>query len=212
MSGPYDLEEQERIAELKGWWEDNGKFVIAAIVAVLLAIAGWRGWLWWSASQAEDAGAMFHAVEKAARDRDPKKTAEAAQALADKHPGSFFASDAALIVARDAFAEGRHAEARAKLEWVATRGAEELRGVARLRLAAVLLDEKKYAEALQALDANQDPAYAALVADLKGDIMLAQGRLDEARAAYKLAMDKAEARNPVRSLAEVKLNALGGAQ
>ena len=42
--------------------------------------------------------------------------------------------------------------------------------------------------------------------------MLAQGRLDEARAAYKLAVEKSTPRHPVRSLSETKLNALGGAQ
>lgn len=212
MSGPYDLEEQERLAELKGWWEDNGKFVVAAVVAAILSVAGWKGWQSWSASRAEEAGAMFQAVEKAARERDAKKTAEAAQPLIDRHPGSFYASDAALLLAKNAFEAGNHAEARAQLEWVVKNGVEELRGVARLRLAAVLLDEKKYGEALQVLDASQDPAYVALVADLKGDIMLVQGRLDEARAAYKLAIEKAEPRNPVRNIAEVKLNALGGAQ
>jgi len=210
MSGPYDLEEQERIAELKAWWEDNGKFVAAAVVAAILGVGGWKGWQSWSAARAEDAAAMFRAVEKDAR--DPEKALAAAQPLIDKHPGSFYASDAALLLAKNAFEAGKHAEARARLEWVVANGVEELRGVARLRLAAVLLDEKKYTEALQVLDANKDPAYLALAADLKGDIMLAQGRLDEARAAYKLAMDKAEPRNPVRGIAEVKLNALGGAK
>ena len=81
-----------------------------------------------------------------------------------------------------------------------------------MRLAAVLLEEKKYDEALKALDANKDEAFVALVADLRGDIMLAQGRLDEARAAYKLATEKAEPRNPVKGIAETKLNALGGAK
>ena len=81
-----------------------------------------------------------------------------------------------------------------------------------MRLAAVLLEEKKYDEALRMLDANKDEAFAPLAADLRGDVMLAQGRLDEARAAYKLAAEKAGPRNPVKSIAETKLNALGGAK
>jgi predicted negative regulator of RcsB-dependent stress response len=76
----------------------------------------------------------------------------------------------------------------------------------------VLLEQKKYPEALKILDGNKDEAFTALVADLRGDIMLAQGRIDEARAAYKLASEKADARNPVKGIAETKLNALGGAQ
>jgi predicted negative regulator of RcsB-dependent stress response len=81
-----------------------------------------------------------------------------------------------------------------------------------MRLAAILLEEKKYPEALKILDDNKDEAFVALASDLRGDIMLTQGRIDEARAAYKTATEKAGPRNPVRQIAETKLNALGGSQ
>lgn len=212
MAGQYDLEEQERIAEIKAWWEDNAKFVIALVVAAIAAIGGWKGWEYYSAQRAEDAMAMFQPVAKAAREKDAKAVEAAAKAVIDKHPSSFFASDAALHAAKFAFEAGRTQEAREHLQWVMDKGAKELRGVARLRLAAVLLDEKKHAEALLVIDGNTDEAFAAAMNDLKGDIMLAQNRLEEARAAYKAAVDKSEPRNPIKSLAEAKLNALGGAK
>jgi predicted negative regulator of RcsB-dependent stress response len=212
MSGSYDFEEQERIAELKAWWEDNRWYVAGAIVAAILAFGGYRGWVWWSAREAEDAAALFRPVSEAMKGGDEKKVASAAQPLIDKHAGSYFASQAQLTVAKAAFEAGDLPEAAKRLQWVLDRGADEHRGVARLRLAAVLLDEKKYEEALKVLDGNKDEAFAAPAADLRGDIMLAQGRLDEARAAYKLAVDKAGPANPVRSVAGTKLNALGGAQ
>jgi predicted negative regulator of RcsB-dependent stress response len=212
MAGQFDFEEQERIAELKAWWEDNRLYVIGAIVAAVLAFAGWQGWKQWSNSKAEDAAMMFVPVSKAARAKDAKGVEEGAKALIEKHPGSFHASEAALFAAKAAFDAGKNAEAREKLDWVVKNGAKDLQGVARLRLAAVLLDEKKYPEALTVLDGNKDEAFTALAADLRGDVMLAQGRLDEARASYKMAIDKAEPRNPVKQIAEVKLNALGGAK
>ncbi len=199
MSGSYDFEEQERIAELKAWWEDNRWYVLGAIVAAVLAFAGYSGWRTWSARQAEDAALMYQPVADAAKAQDASKVQAAADALIAKHPRSFY----------DA---GKVDEARKRLEWVVGHGVEEHRGVARMRLAAVLLDQKKYPEALQVLDANKDEGFVALAADLRGDVMLAQGRLDEARAAYKLAVEKSTPRHPVRSLAETKLNALGGAQ
>ena len=208
MAGSYDFEEQERIAELKGWWEDNRWYVIGAIVAAVLAFAGFRGWHWWSAKQADDAGAMYSATMKLPKDQQVASI----DALVAKHPKSYFASDAQLVAAKARFEAQDLAGARTRLEWVMQNGVDEHRGIARMRLAAVLLEEKKYAEALKVLDDNKDEAFVALVADLRGDIMLAQGRMDEARAAYKTATEKAEPRNPVKQIAETKLNALGGAQ
>ena len=212
MSGSYDFEEQERIAELKAWWEDNRWYVVGAIVVAIASFGGYRGWLYWSAQRAEDAAAMYKPVAEAAKGKDAKQLADAAQPLLDKHPGSFYASEAALVLAKAAFDAGNLDEARKRLEWVADKGVAEHRGVARMRLASVLMEQKKFDEALKVLEANKDDAFVALAASLRGDIMLAQNRLDEARSAYKLAVEKAGPRNPVRNIAETKLNALGGSQ
>ena len=212
MAGSYDFEEQERLAELKAWWEDNRWFVIGAVVAAILAFAGWQGWKHWQVRQAEEAAAMYRPVAEAARSGNEKKVLEAAKPLISEHSGSFYASEAALMAAKVAFEANNYGEARKHLEWAMEHGVKEHRGVARMRLAAVHLQERRFDEALRVLEGNRDEAFTALAADLRGDVMLAQGRLDEARAAYKLAVEKAGPRNPVRSIAENKLNALGGAQ
>jgi predicted negative regulator of RcsB-dependent stress response len=211
MAGSYDFEEQERIAELKAWWEDNRWYVAGAIAVAIIAFAGYRGWQWWSARDAEDAAAMYRPVEEALK-AGSKSFVDVAQPLIDKHPRSYLASEAALALARNAFEAGDLEQARQRLAWVMEHGPVELRGVARLRLAAVLLDLKKYDEALKTLDGNDDEAFAPLVADMRGDVMLAQGRLAEARAAYKLAVEKAAPGNPVRTITATKLDALGGGQ
>jgi predicted negative regulator of RcsB-dependent stress response len=208
MSG-YDFEEQERLAELKGWWEDNRWYVVGGIVAAIVAFGGWKAWQGYQARQLSDAAAMFRPVAQAKA--DPKKANDAAQAVIAKHPGTYYASEAALVLAKNAFEAGNHAEARKHLEWVVKNGVAAHRGVARMRLAAVLVDEKKFDEALKTLDGATDPSYAALAADLRGDVMLAQGRTDEARAAYKAAVEKAGDRSPLKQIAQTKLEALGGA-
>ena len=212
MSGSYDFEEQERIAELKAWWEDNRWYVIGAIIAAIAAFAGFRAWQYWSASQEADAAAMYRPVEAAAKAKDGKALSQTTAKLVGSHPRSFYASQAALMLARAEFDANNLDEARKQLEWVMNNGVEEHRGIGRIRLAAVLMDQKKYDDALRTLDGNSDPAFAAMAADLRGDVMLAQGRMDEARSAYKVAVEKAGARNPVKGIAETKLQALGGTQ
>jgi predicted negative regulator of RcsB-dependent stress response len=212
MAGSYDFEEQERLAELKAWWEDNRIFVLGAAVAAMLAFGAWQGWKLWQVRQDEDAAALFLPVTESLRTGDPKKISAAASKVVAGQPGSFYASQAALIAAKAEFDAGNLDEARKQLEWVMSKGAAVHRGVARMRLAMVQLEQKKFDEALKTLDGNDDPGFTALAADLRGDVMFAQGRLDEARAAYRLAIEKSDARNPVKNLAQTKLNAIGGAQ
>ena len=42
-----DLEEQEKLEELKAWWRQYGNLILMAIIAASLAVAGWGGWRWY---------------------------------------------------------------------------------------------------------------------------------------------------------------------
>jgi predicted negative regulator of RcsB-dependent stress response len=115
------------------------------------------------------------------------------------------------MAAKAAFDADALTETKAHLQWVVDRGLATHQMVARVRLAAVLFDEKKYDDALKTLDAIKADTFTSLAADLKGDILAAQGRRDEARAAYQLAVDKADARSPLKPISQDKLDAFGGA-
>ena len=54
--------------------------------------------------------------------------------------------------------------------------------------------------------------HGALYADLKGDVLVAQNKPADARAAYQLALDKSEPKSTYRALIQVKLDALGSAK
>ena len=62
------------------------------------------------------------------------------------------------------------------------------------------------------LDAKHVDTYTALYSDLKGDVLAAQGKNQEARAAYQVALDKSDSRSGYRALVQVKLDALGAAK
>ena len=96
---------------------------------------------------------------------------------------------AALSSAKAAATGGDLAGAKTQLKWVMDNARDEdIRDIARLRLAGVLLDEKSYAEALALVDAKVSESLAGLYAELKGDILSAQGKTAEARASYQLAL------------------------
>jgi predicted negative regulator of RcsB-dependent stress response len=152
-------------------------------------------------------------MERADRASDRKKVREIAGQIVAKYGSTPYAEIAALSAARAGFEGGELADAKSQLTWVLENARQdEIKDIARLRLAGVLLDEKNYAEALKLVDVKPAEPMTAFYADLKGDILLAQGKRAEARAAYQLALDKSEAGSPYRTTLQLKLDSLGEAK
>jgi predicted negative regulator of RcsB-dependent stress response len=207
-----DLEEQEQLAELKAWWKQYGNLVLLTIIAGALVVAGWNGWRWYQSSQAAQASALYDTLAKAVGAGDAKALRDAGGALTEGYPRTLYASMGALAAARFHFERNELKSAKAQLQWVLERSpSEEYREIARLRLAHVLLDEKAYDEALKLLEARPLEAYGAQVAALRGDVLAAMERRDEAKAAYRLALDKAGSQGGAfRDSVQLRLDALGG--
>ena len=159
------------------------------------------------------ASTLYYQVEYAERANDGKRVREIAARLTEKYGSTPYAAMAALRAAKAAAQANDLATAKASLQWVIDNAREdEQKDVARLRLAGVLLDEKKYDDALKLLDANHNAAFDGLFADMRGDILAVQGRRAEARAAYQMALEKVDGRSQYRPLIQVKLDALGDAK
>lgn len=209
----YDLEEQEQLEELKAWWKQYGNLVLLTVAAALLTIAAFQGWRYYRHNQAVAAVALYEQMQRAERAGDQKKARDIAGQIVEKYGATPYAVFAALAAARASFDSGDIAGAKSRLQWVVERaGEEEIRDVARLRLAGVLLDEKNYAEALKLVDAKPVESMSGLYADLKGDILLAQGKVADARSAYRLALDKSEPNSAYRATLQLKLDSLGEAK
>ena len=152
-------------------------------------------------------------LEQAVAARDAQKVKAAAGELVEKFGGTTYAALGALVAARQSFEAGDLKTARAQLTWAADNGKDEIRDLARLRLASVLFDEKAYDEALKQLEAAHAAAFAARFLELKGDVLAAAGKKPEARAAYQAALEKGEVREgrggAGRELLRQKLDSLG---
>ena len=214
MMAVYDLEEQEQISELKAWWAQYGNFVVTLAVLAALASVGWQAWQWYQNRNAAEAGTLYYAVQQAAEKQDAQKAREAAGRLIGEHGGSVSAQLGALLSAAMQFEAGDLDNARAQLEWAAEKGSDPaLRDLARLRLAAVLLQAGEPEAALARLQAAPTVACMARFDDLRGDILAAQGKAAEARAAWQAAIDALAAQGDdaasLREVVRVKLESLG---
>jgi predicted negative regulator of RcsB-dependent stress response len=207
-----DLEEQEQVAELKAWWKEHGTRVLSVVVAVAVGFAGWTAYRSYAQNQAQQASVLYEQVAKAAGAHDGKALRDASGALVESYSGTAYASMGALLAARYYYDRDDLKSAKAQLQWVLERGySDDLKDLARLRLAAVLLDEKAYDEALKLLEKKPAAAYEAQYAALRGDVLVARNQASEAKAAYKLALEKADKKNAAfQESVRMRLEALGG--
>ena len=207
----YDLEEQEQLAELKAWWKEHGGTVILGATLALAVFGAWNGWVWYQRSQAAQAAVLYDALQKAARANDLKAIRDTAGAILENFPRTAYAPLAALVSAKVQFQAGDPKTARAQLEWaVEHANNDQIRSIATLRLASVLLDDKEPDAALQVLEAKPHPGFEALYAMQRGDIFASQKKRAEARAAYQAALENAQP-GAVRETLRLKLDALGDA-
>ena len=212
MATHLDLEEQEQLDQLKTFWKQYGNLVTWLLIAVLAAFAAWNGWHWWQREQAVKAGAMFDQLDKAAQAGDADQAGRVFADMKERFPRTAFTQQGGLLAARVQFDKGQADAALATLGWVSGNATEkEYQTVARLRAAGVLMDQKKYDDALKQLDAATAPEFAALAADRRGDVLLAQGKADDAKASYNKAWLAMDSKVEYRRLIEAKLTALGAA-
>ena len=192
-----DLEEQEQVAELKAWWQQHGNLIVATVLAVAIAFAGWQGWRWYQASQASEAAGLYEALAKAAQTGDAKALRDASGSLIENYPRTLYAAMGALVAARFHFDRNDFKSAKTQLQWVVDRSpSDDFKDLARLRLAAILLDEKAYDAQFQAL---------------RGDVLVAKNQPAEARTAYQAAIEKAaKDQGAFRDSVRMRLEALGG--
>lgn len=208
----YDLQEQDQLDAFKAFWNRWGNLILGVLTVVLLAVAGWRGWGYWEQKQSAQAAAVYDQLTAAVQARDIAKVKQASGELFERYPGTVYGSMGALVAAKAYFDAGDLKAARAPLQWAVDKASDpEYRMLARLRLAGVLLDEKAYDEGLKLLSVSDAGAFAGAFADRRGDLLLAQGKGDEARQAYRDALAKLEPSSALRPIVQLKLDALGGA-
>lgn len=205
----YDLEEQEQLDELKAWWKRHGNTVTWGLIAVLAAFAVFQGWKYYQRSQALQASTQYEALAQLST-KDIKDIRSVSGQIMEKYAGTPYAGRAAVIAAKANYANDDAKSAKAQLEWAMGHAQEDaIRAIAQLQLAAIQFEEKQYDAALKTLGEQHDAAFDGLFADLKGDILVAQGKQAEAKAAYEEALAKLEAKGRYRGYTQHKLDALG---
>ena len=174
----YTTEEQQ-VEVIKSWWKENGTSVLAGTVIGLVGLFGWRYYNELQQTNQEAASQAYNAMTAQLAKGDDAAL-EQAKSFISAHQGDAYAELAALQLAAAAVKAGKLDLAAEQLTQVAANGDESIKPIAALRLARVLKDQ---------------------VAEVRGDVLLGQGKPEEARDAYQMAADA----GGLQSSAELKL-------
>lgn len=195
----YTTEEQQ-VEVIKSWWKENGTSVLAGTVIGLVGLFGWRYYNELQQTNQEAASQAYNAMTAQLAKGDDAAL-EQAKSFISAHQGDAYAELAALQLAAAAVKAGKLDLAAEQLTQVAANGDESIKPISALRLARVLKDQGKADEALAQLGKINNDAFKAQVAEVRGDVLLGQGKPEEARDAYQVAADA----GGLQSSAELKL-------
>lgn len=206
----YDHQEQEQLDSFKAFWSKYGNIIVWVLILALGSFAAWNYWKTHQRNKSVEASALYDELQTALMANDNAKVQRVAGDIRAKYEATAYAQMAALGAAKTAFEASDLKTAKAQLQWVVDNGNDEYKSIAKLRLAGVLLDEKAHDEALRLLATDFLPQFGAEVNDRKGDVLVAQNKIAEAREAYVAAIAAMDANSPGRQLVQVKLEAIGG--
>ncbi|MEW6445543.1 MAG: YfgM family protein [Pseudomonadota bacterium] len=230
----YDTHDEEQAEALKRWWRENGNSVITGVA---LAVAITLGWQWWQGqreAKAQLAGQIYAQVlakldsasngaagaihgsspsgEAASPGTDPLSAVRApAEQLLNEFGGTLYAELATLALARVETEAGQQDAARARLKHLIDNGQDDsIKALARLRLTRLLWAGGEPEQALRQLEGDWPEAFRAEADSLRGDVLGAQGKIDEARKAYDSALAQASLMGQETGLIRIKRDDLGG--
>ena len=187
------LTEEEQVEIFKRWWKENGKFILLAIVACVVGYFAWTGWKDKQRIQAETASARYDSLVKLLTVEQGKTLSDAdrttaeftANDIKEKNGKTIYAASAAFFLAKLAVDAGDLDKAVKELQWVLDAKPDvATKQLARVRLARVLTAKQDYTGALAQIAEEPSKAFAGEYAEVRGDILKAQGNKEAALAAY----------------------------
>jgi predicted negative regulator of RcsB-dependent stress response len=204
-----DLEEQEQVDELKALWKKYGDYITRGAIAFFVLYGLFQGWGYYQTKQSLGASELYQSIT-VMDEKNTKDIMQKSQSLMDEFSGTPYAGRAAILFAKASYAEGAKDKAKEKLEW-ASRHAKEsaTESIALIQLGQILLEEKKYDEALKKANAVDNEGYRGLSNDLKGDVLNAMGKKEDAKKAYLEALKRFGPKDPYARFTQEKLESLG---
>jgi predicted negative regulator of RcsB-dependent stress response len=185
-------------------------WVVGGVVLGAALVFGYRFYDGSRNNRALRAAAQFGLMTDALDANDRPRSRQLADGIIKEYPASPYADQAQLAIARLDVDDGQPAGAVGALTQVMNSSKDtELRHIARLRLARVMIDQGKPDDALNLLAADPPGAFAARVHEVKGDAFHAKKDFKSALTEYQAALEGGDSRSVDAALLQLKIADLG---
>jgi predicted negative regulator of RcsB-dependent stress response len=197
--------EKEQIEEMRAWWTEYGRYVIAGVVIAVGLLIGFNQYQSSKLAAQLEASVLFESLADHVFEGDLEDAEGVADELANNYANTAYAAQSKLAMARLYMDKNRDQDAADALnELLVMRGNGALKHVGRLRLARILLYQDKAQAVIDLLSDQDNAAFAGLYAEMRGDAYAALGQVGNAGDAYRVAL--ADASQTVnRGLVQMKL-------
>ncbi len=190
------LNDHEQAQLLRQWWQENWLPLVLGLVLALTGVLGWQFWQSYQQGQSEAASAEYESLREALGSEPDTLIDQKLARLQSDYARTPYAALGALAVAQRYVAAKALDKAQAPLSWAADKATDPgVRQLASLRLARLLWAQNQPEQALKTLSADHDASFTVLFAELRGDILLGQGKREEARVAYEKALESLKSRS-----------------
>jgi predicted negative regulator of RcsB-dependent stress response len=202
--------EKEQIEELKAWWAEYGRYIIAGIVIAVGLLVGFNQYKSSKIEAQTEASVLFETLAEHVSEGNLEGAASVAGELSSHYANTAYAGQSKLAMARLYMDKNRDQDAADTLqELLDMQGNGALKHVGRVRLARIYLYQDKPQAVLDLLAGQDNAGFEGLYAEARGDAHAALGNIGAAREAYEVALaDTTQSVN--RGFVQMKLLDLPG--
>ena len=204
------LSEKEQIQYIREWWQENRSYILTALIIVIGGITGNNAWKSSVIEKQLSASSLYESLAFEISENNLEAGEMIADQISEDYSDTVYYEKAKLAMAYFYMSQSRDEDAANSLRNILSKSSDsELSLIAEMRLAKIMLYQKKYQEVIDMLKGNIGHAFETKYSELLGDAYFGLEEFDKAEFAYMAALkNSVQAQIVDASLIQMKINDL----
>ena len=204
------LSEKEQIQYIREWWQENRSYILTALIIVIGGVTGNNAWKSSVTEKQLSASSLYESLAVEISENNLEAGEMIADQISEDYSDTVYYEKAKLAMAYFYMSQSRDEDAANSLRNILSKSSDsELSLIAEMRLAKIMLYQKKYQEVIDMLKGNIGHAFETKYSELLGDAYFGLEEFDKAEFAYMAALkNSVQAQIVDASLIQMKINDL----